>query len=89
MSKASFTVGYRREGVDYVVFGVTSVMPNLNGFLFFTEDGIHHFIEHWEITDNILGNVFFEYTDDEGYLEYYQTAQERPENYVIIDHRMK
>lgn len=92
MSKASFTVGYQLKGQTHVVLGVTSIVPNLNGFLFFTEDGHNHIIENYELNGGeceFLGNMFFEYTDDEGYLEYFQTAGATPDCYKVHDYREK
>ncbi len=92
MSKSSFTVGYQLRGQTHVLLGVTSIVPNLNGFLFFTEDGHNHMVEHHELSGGeceFLGNMFFEYTDDEGYLEYFQTAGSTPDCYKVFDYRDK
>lgn len=65
MIKTSFTVGYRLHKGDisenHVVLGVTSIMPNLNGFLMFTEDGENHFIEGHELTHETLTGVYLSY----------------------------
>lgn len=65
MIKASFTVGYRLHKGDisenHVVLGVTSIMPNLNGFLMFTEDGENHFIERHELIHETLTGVYLSY----------------------------
>lgn len=60
MFKSSFAVGYRKDRKSCVVLGVTSIVPNLNGILFFTEDGENHFIESHEIP-NGLCNMYIDY----------------------------
>jgi hypothetical protein len=65
MIKSSFTVGYRLKKGDtsenHVVLGVTSIVPNLNGFLMFTEDGQNHFIEQWQLLHNTLTGIYMSY----------------------------
>ena len=62
MLKTSFTVV-----LDDCIFitGVTSIVPNLNGFLFFTEDGQNHFIESCELIEEGISGIAFEYFSDE------------------------
>lgn len=65
MAKSSFTVGYTLHIGDtyenHVVLGATSIVPNLNGFLIFTEDGKNHFISSWELTHETLTGVYLSY----------------------------
>lgn len=72
--KSSFSVGYRLNGKTYVIMGVSSIVPNLNGILFFTEDG-----ENVQIEQEILGNMFITYED---FAELNSVKE-----YTIIDHR--
>ena len=67
MSKSSFTVVYPKNNKEVIVSGVTSIFPNLNGFLFCTEDGQNHFIESCDLIDQGLSGISFEYqyTDDD------------------------
>lgn len=88
--KSSFTVGYQQDRIDHVVLGVTSIVPNLNGFLFFTEDGRNHQIESHELNFGALCNVFLEYSseeDIEGYLE--DPCVPSGINFQLHDHRKK
>lgn len=83
MFKSSFTVRYQlslgKTKEKHLVLGVTSIVPNLNGFLFFTEDGRNHFVESHELRSGTLANV---------YLSYEYTDELDPEA-VIHDHRRK
>ena len=83
MFKSSFTVGYLKfrnnEVENNVVLGVTSIVPNLNGFLFFTEDGENHFIEKDELSHQTLCGMYMSY-----FLE-----DELDPNAVVHDHRKK
>lgn len=83
MIKTSFTVGYRlRKGEDkenHVVLGVTSIVPNLNGFLLFTEDGKNHFIERGELLYETLTGVFLSY----------DIKDELDPLGIVHDHRLK
>lgn len=72
--KSSFSVGYRLNRKTYVIMGVSSIVPNLNGILFFTEDG-----ENVQIEQETLGNMFITYED---FAELNSTKE-----YTIIDHR--
>lgn len=87
MIKSSFTVGYRHKGFRTTVLGVTSIVPNLNGFLFFTEDGENHFIEAHELDDNLLGGVYFEYSTEEDLQDEFDSAEDG--EVLVIDHRKK
>ena len=62
MIKTSFTVGYRLGKQNHVVLGVTSIVPNLNGFLFFTEDGENHFVESHELLFESLTGMYISYS---------------------------
>ena len=83
MSKSSFTVVYPKGNKEVVVSGVTSIFPNLNGFLFCTEDGENHFIESCDLIDQGLSSISFEYqytdTDFEEFARY--------DCYEFHDHR--
>ena len=88
MIKTSFTVSYRNNRVRTTVLGVTHIVPNLNGFLFFTEDGENHFIEHCELTDgNSLNGVYLEYSTDEDIAIELEQVKEDPVHNNLIDHR--
>lgn len=65
--KSSFTVMFESQtsNTATLITGVTSVVPNLNGFLFFTEDGENYQIESHELIDNGLSGISFEYFSDE------------------------
>ena len=78
--KTHFTVGYRMNRKRHIVLGVTSIVPNMNGILMFTEDGKNHFIESWELRcDDTLGGMFISYDpeDEELFLD----------TEVVHDHR--
>lgn len=88
MIKSSFTASYRSKRVRYTVLGVTSIVPNLNGFLFFTEDGENHFIENCDLAEgNSLNGVFFEYSTDEDIAIEFEMARDNPALNKVIDHR--
>ena len=88
MIKSSFTVSYRSKRVRYTVLGVTSIVPNLNGFLFFTEDGKNHFVESCDLADgNSLNGVYFEYSSAEDIAIEFEMAQDCPSLNKVIDHR--
>lgn len=76
--KSSFSVGYQdpRRGKTIVITGVTSIVPNLNGVLFFVEDGDYVQIESHELTDGVLGNMFISY----------EPVSELAD-YTVVDHR--
>ena len=87
MIRNSFTVGYRIHRVHYTVLGVTSIVPNLNGFLFFTEDGENHQIEACDLTDRSLPGMHFEYSLDDDIKDEFELASDQPDKYKVIDHR--
>lgn len=75
----SFAVGVPIKGRTHVILGVTSIVPNMNGILFFVENGDHFQIESYQMGDH-KGNMFISY--------------EKPEwfegcNYIIHDCRTK
>ena len=61
MIRSSFTVGYRLNKQKHLVFGVTSIVPNMNGYLMFTEDGKNHFIESFEMREGTLPMSYLSY----------------------------
>lgn len=77
--KSSFTVGYRLNKQNHVVLGVTSIVPNMNGFLMFTEDGKNHFVESWELKYDTLVGMYMSY----------EIEDELDPNAVVHDHRKK
>ena len=81
MIKNHFTVGYRRNRQSHTVLGVTSIVPNLNGILMFTEDGENHFIEQHELLegDELIGM----------YISYAPIDETDPTGDIIHDHRAK
>lgn len=89
MINKSFTVGYYLNRVHHTILGVTSIVPNMNGFLFFTEDGKNHFVESHSMQDNSLTHVFFEYSNDEDIQIEFDSAKDNPTGYIVHDHRNK
>lgn len=92
MSKASFTVNYKMAKKPFVtVLGVTSIVPNLNGFLFFTEDRKNHQIEACDLEDlwgsKTVTGMCLEYSTDQDIEDYFEQAKKTPDKYVVIDHR--
>lgn len=92
MFKASFTVNYKADKKPFVtVLGVTSIVPNLNGFLFFTEDGENHQIEACDLYDlygsKCVTGMCLEYSTDQDIKDYFEQAKKTPDKYVVIDHR--
>lgn len=90
--KKSFTVNYKMAGTPFVtVLGVTSIVPNLNGFLFFTEDGKNHQIENCDLVDlygsKCVTGMCLEYSTDEDIEGYFEQAKKTPDKYTVIDHR--
>ena len=79
MIKTSFTVGYRLNRQRHIILGVTSIVPNLNGVLFFTEDGKNHFVESWELKFDSLSGMFISYDPED---EVVSVDEE-----VVHDHR--
>lgn len=70
MFKDYFSVAIHHEKL--VLHGVTSIMPNLNGFLFQTING-----KSYQMNDNSSDNNIS--------LEYFDSACEIPEDYRVID----
>lgn len=70
--KSSFAVGFQihRKGT-IVVTGVTSIVPNLNGVLLFTEDGQNVQIENYEMSDGVIGNMFISYEPVSNFSDYH------------------
>lgn len=90
MSKSSFTVYYKLPRYPWtIVLGVTSIMPNLNGFLFNTEDGEGHQIEHYELANGLLPGVAFKYSTEEDINNYLKDFEKSPESHPLFDHRKK
>ena len=90
MSKASFSVRIHlpKERKYIRLLGVTSIYPNLNGFLFCTEDGDNFQIEHYRLSDGMLTGLCFEYDITEEDVEAeFKEAQKREHRYQIIDGR--
>ena len=55
MCKSRFTVSYLSpSNPEICVLGVTSIVPNLNGLLLFTEDGEGFQIESYEMAMEML-----------------------------------
>lgn len=81
MIKTNFTVGYRLNRQRHLILGVTSIVPNLNGVLFFTEDGKNHFVESCELRHDILAGMFISYDpeDEEVFVD----------GEIVHDHRRK
>ena len=92
MSKASFAVQYclpeYRKKV--VVLGVTSIVPNLNGVLMFTENGRHHQVESYEMPDNMLCGMSIDYDFKEEEIEVnHEWADKYDCQFELIDGRNK
>ena len=88
MIRNSFTVKYRYSKQRKFVLGVTSIVPNLNGFLFFTEDGQNHFIESSEVHWNQDSMPFTLEYSTESQIDYYLQSAKRYTNQVkVYDHR--
>lgn len=91
MSKSSFTVIYPKGDKEVVISGVTSIYPNLNGFLFCTEDRENHFIESCDLIDKGMSNLTFsyQYTDEDfedfARLEHYEFHEHRNGYYDYSD----
>lgn len=85
MSKSSFAVGFRINRETVVVLGVTSIVPNMNGVLFFTEDGKNYEVEAHNMKDGILPNMFIDY--EQFYLR--EEIELDCARYTCIDHRAK
>lgn len=89
MIRSSFTVVYKKDRKTNYVTGVTSIVPNLNGLLFFTEDGRNHFIESHNM--KMEGAVptkglTIEYLDEDDIAFIYKLAEREPSKYEVFDH---
>lgn len=89
MIKSSFTVVYKKDGKTNYVLGVTSIVPNMNGLLFFTEDGENHVIESHNM--RMMGavptkEVTIEYLDEDVIAVIYKLAEREPGKYEVFDH---
>lgn len=90
MSKGSFAVkfayGSDENRKKFIILGVTSIMPNLNGFLFNTEDHQGFQVESHEIQDELFDHIRLMsfYYDQQEVLETYVDNK----NYTILDHRL-
>ena len=90
MSKSSFAVKYHlpqyRKSV--VVLGVTSIVPNLNGVLMFTENGRHHQVESCDMSDNMLCGMSIDYHLTEEDISFDQEwADNHESQFQVIDGR--
>ena len=87
--KSSFTVII--DGVHLpkmiVITGVTSIFPNLNGFLFNTEDRVGYQLEAHNLIDGGITGISFEYSyyDNED-IEHFKTQYHK---YEVHDHKLK
>lgn len=85
MSKSSFAVGFKINRDTVVVLGVTSIVPNMNGVLFFTEDGKNYEVEARHLRNEHLGNMFIDYEQN-----YFKDELDMVDaTYTCIDHRAK
>lgn len=90
MSKSSFGVYYHLKRKSVIVLGVTSILPNLNGVLFCTEDRQGHQVECHEMKEKMLAGMSIDYDVTEEDIEYEKTwAEEHECEFVLIDGRSK
>ena len=90
MSKASFSVRIHlpMERSYIRLLGVTSVYPNLNGFLFCTEDRNCFQVESYRLHDGMLTGICFEYDiTEEDIKDEYEEAIKWGNHYLIVDGR--
>ena len=94
MSKSSFTVYYKlAHGPFVTVLGVTSIVPNLNGILFQTENGEGHQIEAYQMNivkgSSIVAGLSIEYSTEADIRECLEMAQsvDNSTKYIVIDGR--
>ena len=88
MIKTSFTVKYHLRGFDHMILGVTSIVPNMNGILMFTEDGRNHFIESYELKDGaVLPKMFISYEGETLTSDELKTLRDC--NFIVSDCRSK
>lgn len=82
----SFTVCYTSHGnPEMCILGVTSIVPNLNGLLLFTEDGEGFQIENCEMRCGTLSpsvRLFIEYSNDEDIAQEFSNPEVK-----VFDHR--
>ena len=84
MAKSSFTVFIGSHVSDTIaIYGVTSIMANLNGFLFNTED--MQSVQLDSDSEGGLAQISFEYNYTDEELDDIKT---RPQ-YKVYDHRLK
>ena len=92
MIKKSFAVEYSlphyRKTV--IVLGVTSIVPNMNAILMFTENGENHFIESCDMRDKMLSGMSIDYNIHEEDIQYTSDYCERNERkFLLVDGRSK
>lgn len=92
MVKSSFTVSYRfvNSSKRVVILGVTSIVPNLNGVLFRTENGEDHQVESHQMIYgrgcySDLPNVHIEYSAEDDLQSYFEEAE--VDHITLIDGR--
>lgn len=82
MSKRSFTAVFtdpsKSTDKEIILTGVTGIYPNMNGFLFCTEDRVNY---QWDFNSM---SIVIEYYDDEVIDKY---LKEKLEEFIILDHR--
>lgn len=98
--KSSFTVRFKlpRSVETVTILGVTSVVPNLNGILLFTEDGANYQIEHYEMevesrykkSEGNMSwvNMKIEYSTENQIRKHLAKGFESPSTHVCIDGRV-
>lgn len=67
MFKSYFTVGFNQQGKDEftLITGVTSIVPNLNGVLFFLHNGNTYQVESYMMSGDAGSlQLFIDYNDD-------------------------
>lgn len=88
--KKSFAVQYHlpQYRKTVVVLGVTSIVPNLNGVLMFTENGRNHQVESCDMTDKMLCGMSIDYDITEEDIEFNREWAETHESqFELIDGR--
>lgn len=92
MINRSFAVEYTlpQYRKTVIVLGVTSIVPNMNGVLMFTENGDNHFIESYDMKDKMLSGMSIDYDMTEEDIQYTSDYCERNERkFVLVDGRNK
>lgn len=94
MTKKSFTVRFNQpveNTPEVVILGVTSIVPNLNGFLFFTENSYNYQVDRSDLVkcdgDEMLCGMSIEYSSEESIASYYREWQNNQESFELIDGR--